>query len=116
MGAVCRFALSSFINQKLCIVFPSGTFSVNVIGSLVMGFVFCLFQDITVSIETRIFLTIGFLGGFTTFSSFSIETVNLLRDGEHKFFLYNVIFTNVFCLLSTFTGMYIAKFLTRTIR
>ncbi len=116
LGAVSRFFVASLINQKVGTLFPIGTFSVNVIGSFVMGFLFYLFQNITVSIETRAFLTIGFLGGFTTFSSYSIETVNLLRDGEYRLFLCNLVFTNVTCLLVTISGLYSARLLTRLIR
>ena len=113
LGAVSRFALSSFINQRMNLLFPIGTISVNVIGSFVMGFVFYLFQNVTIAVETRIFITVGFLGGFTTFSSFSIETISLLRDGEYRFFVYNLLFSNLFCLLAAFGGLSIAKIVTR---
>jgi fluoride exporter len=116
LGAVCRFFVASLVNQRVGILFPIGTFSVNVIGSFIMGVLFSLFQNITVSLETRALLTIGFLGGFTTFSSFSIETVNLLRDGEYRLFLYNLVFTNVTCLLVTISGLYSARLFTRFIR
>ena len=113
LGAVCRFFLSSLINQKSGIIFPVGTLSVNVTGSFIMGFLFYLFQNVTFSVESRVFLSVGFLGGFTTFSSFSIETINLLRDGEYRLFLYNLVFSNLLCLLSSFSGLAIAKIVTR---
>lgn len=116
LGSIGRYFISSGINQYVNTIFPIGTFSVNLIGSFFMGFFFYFFQNVMVPAEIKIFVIIGFLGGFTTFSSFSIETINLLRDGENKFFLLNMIFTNVACLFFTLAGIYLAKILIKTIR
>lgn len=116
LGSICRYFISSTVSQYINSVFPIGTFSVNLIGSFLMGFLFYLFQNIIIPIEVRILLTIGFLGEFTTFSSFSVETVNLLRVGENKYFLLNIILTNVVCLFFAIIGIYFAKFFTKTIK
>ena len=117
LGSACRLFISSVINQHLRVIFPFGTFSVNVAGSFLIGFFFYLFQNLVVPVEIRILLTIGFLGGFTTFSSFSLETINLLRDGEYRLFLYNILLTNAACLIFTVMGIYLAKIaLNQTVR
>ena len=116
LGSICRYFISSITNQHFNNIFPFGTLSVNLIGSFLIGLFFQLFQNIIVPIEIRIFILIGFLGGFTTFSSFSLESINLLRDGEYRYFLFNVILNNIACLLFSIIGIYLGKLITKSIR
>ncbi len=82
LGAVGRYALAGWVHSAFGTQFPWGTLAVNVIGSAALGFALGLLRDVPASVEARAFLTIGFLGAFTTFSTFSFEAVALLRDGE----------------------------------
>ena len=81
-GAVSRYLASGWVQQLTGGFFPWGTFAVNVAGSLLLGFALIWLQGTVVSAETRELVTIGFLGSFTTFSTFSFETVAMVRDGE----------------------------------
>jgi CrcB protein len=82
LGAVSRYVVSGWIQDASASFFPWGTLGVNVLGSLLLGFALVWLQGTVTSAETRALLTIGFLGSFTTFSTFSYETVAMLRDGE----------------------------------
>ncbi len=81
-GALARYWLSGWVNAAFAGFFPLGTLVVNVLGSLLLGFGMQVMEAFPVSAELRTMLTIGFLGAFTTFSTFSYETVTLLRDGD----------------------------------
>ena len=81
-GALARYWLSGWVNAAFAGFFPLGTLVVNVLGSLLLGFGMQVMEAFPVSAELRTMLTIGFLGAFTTFSTFSYETVALLRDGD----------------------------------
>ena len=81
-GALSRYWLSGWIDDAFEGSFPFGTLAVNVLGSLLLGFAMQAMEAVPVSAEVRTMLTIGFLGAFTTFSTFSYETVTLLRDGD----------------------------------
>jgi CrcB protein len=81
-GAVSRYLASGWVQQLTGGFFPWGTFAVNVAGSLLLGFALIWLQGTVVSAEMRELVTIGFLGSFTTFSTFSFETVAMVRDGE----------------------------------
>jgi CrcB protein len=83
VGAVCRYAVSGWAQKLTNSHFPFGTLVVNSIGSLVIGFMAGLFQHAVISPEVRLFIGIGLLGAFTTFSTFSFETMMLLRSGSH---------------------------------
>ena len=84
LGGVARFLMVPWAQRFFTSGFPGGTLVVNVLGSLVIGLVIRLAGDPTViSPETRVFLTVGFLGGFTTFSAFSIENLELLQSGQY---------------------------------
>lgn len=82
LGATLRFALSGWVQGLSAGTFPWGTLSVNVLGSLLLGFAVVWLQSTVTSAEVRVFATIGLLGAFTTFSTFTYETAALLRDGE----------------------------------
>jgi len=110
IGAVMRFLMSTGIHGLLGRGFPYGTLLVNVLGSLVMGVLYeLLSQRISVSPEVRSILLIGFLGAFTTFSSFSIETVNLIEQGDIIKALLNVFLNVVLCVLAAWAGLLLMR-------
>lgn len=82
LGAISRYLASGWVQDMTGGFFPWGTLVVNVVGSLVLGFVVVRLQATVSSAELRQFITIGFLGSFTTFSTFSYEALAMLRDGE----------------------------------
>jgi len=82
IGGVSRYLLSQWIQPKSLNAFPWGTLSVNLIGCLLIGIIFGLAEKGNLSNEVRLFLTTGVLGGFTTFSAFSNETVIMLHNGQ----------------------------------
>jgi fluoride exporter len=111
IGGISRYVLSLFIQNKFLSAFPYGTLGVNIIGCFLIGIVFGLSERGNITMEWRLFLATGVLGGFTTFSAFSNETVSLLRNGQ----LWHA-FTYIACsvligLIATFTGISLIKFL-----
>ncbi|MFK5970627.1 MAG: fluoride efflux transporter CrcB [Candidatus Marithrix sp.] len=109
VGALLRFWVSSGIYYILGKEFPYGTLAVNILGSFLMGFLYILFLERIVSSELRAIVLIGLLGAFTTFSTFSIETMNLLLDGEQTKALLNIFLSVGLCLLATWMGMLLAR-------
>ena len=82
-GSAARYVLSSFVHRVVTPLFPFGTFAVNVLGCAVFGAIAGLAHErFLLRPETRAFLLIGVLGGFTTFSTFAFESFELLRDGQ----------------------------------
>ena len=83
LGSLCRYVMSMNVYLLLGKSFPYGTLAVNILGSIIMGSVYILVMEkITISEELRAGITVGFLGAFTNFSAFSIETMNLIESGE----------------------------------
>ena len=82
LGAVSRYLASGWVQDASGSIFPWGTLAVNVAGSAFLGFALVWLQSTVASAELRQFIAIGFLGSFTTFSTFSYEGLALLRDGE----------------------------------
>ncbi|MCW3125181.1 MAG: hypothetical protein JWO03_839 [Bacteroidetes bacterium] len=111
IGSVCRFLLSQFIQEKFTEHFPFGTLGVNIIGCFLIGVVFSLADKGTVTPEWRLFLATGILGGFTTFSAFSNETVGLLRTGQPLPALMYVTASVGIGLLATYVGLFANKLL-----
>ena len=90
-------------------MFPLGTLLVNLIGSFIIGLAWGFFETNSFSPNLRAFLFIGVLGGFTTFSSFSLETMNLLRDGEFKIGIINILANNVLGIVLVFGGLFTSR-------
>jgi len=110
LGAVMRFGVSSGVYRVLGKDFPYGTLTVNVLGSFFMGLCFILVIERNVlSMEWRSIIMIGFLGAFTTFSTFSMETLSLLESGELTRALVNILLSVTLCLAATWIGLTIGR-------
>lgn len=110
VGAVLRFGVSSNIYRLLGKEFPYGTLAVNVLGSFLMGLFFILIVErATLSAEWRSIIIIGFLGAFTTFSTFSMETLTLLESGELSRAALNIFLSVALCLAATWLGLMLAR-------
>lgn len=113
LGGVLRYLMSLTV-QRLANgwLFPVGTLSVNILGCLIIGFLGQLMEAKGLFPgNQRIFLLIGLLGGFTTFSSFGYETIQLLRDGELLFAVLNVVLQVVLGLLAVWFGFVLGRLL-----
>ena len=109
LGALGRYWVSG-LAQRLGGRFPYGTLSVNLIGSFILGLFATLFlEKVIVNQEMRLFLLVGLLGAFTTYSTFSLETLNLMRGGEWMFAGLNVLANVVGTLIAVWAGISIAK-------
>ncbi len=107
IGGVLRYALSSSIHMVFSRDFPYGTMAVNISGCFLMGFLFVVTTDRLSAdgASLRALLLIGLLGGYTTFSSFSIETLLLLENGRLVSCLLNIFLTTTLCLFATWLGV-----------
>jgi fluoride exporter len=104
-GAVCRYMSTMLIGGIAGTIFPLGTFTVNIVGSFIMGFIMTLaIEAAALSEELRLLLVIGFLGGFTTFSSFSMETLLLLKGGSWFYAATNILSNVLIGLAATALG------------
>lgn len=110
IGATARYGLQGAVYRMTGAGFPYGTLVVNVLGSFLIGLLITSFEErFMMSPSLRVFLTIGILGGFTTFSSFSFETMALLRDGSYGLGLMNIASSVVVCLGATWLGIMLGK-------
>ena len=111
LGSIARFAASGLIARHFGETFPWGTLLVNVSGSFIIGF-FSTFTDSEgrwlVSPSVRQFVMIGICGGYTTFSSFSLQTLNLVRDGEWFRAGANSMLSFVLCMIAVWCGHLLA--------
>lgn len=111
IGSVLRYVVSGLDYRFSNGVFPVSTFIINVTGSLLIGFLWGFFDRFAFSPGIRMFIFIGILGGYTTFSTYSLETFNLLRDGEHKIALMNILLSNLMAIAFVFFGYYASRIL-----
>ncbi|MFT7235416.1 MAG: CrcB protein [Methylophagaceae bacterium] len=110
LGAVLRFVVSSSVYRLLGRDFPYGTLVVNALGSLLMGLLYVLLVErMAVSTEWRSAILVGLLGAFTTFSTFSFETLALFNAGAPIKALVNIMVSVILCLLATWLGMTLGR-------
>jgi CrcB protein len=116
IGAVLRFVISGLAYNLLGQNFPWGTLVVNLVGCFVIGFLSRLFEDMVISPNLRVLILVGGLGAFTTFSTYALENVNLLRDGQMGTALINITVSTVLGVIFVFLGIALANYLTAVIR
>jgi CrcB protein len=111
VGTLLRYALSGVTYRILGGIFPWGTLAVNLTGSLAIGLLWGVFEVENLSPHMRNFLFVGVLGGFTTFSTFAVESFNLLRDGEIKLALSSIVVSNVAGVALVLSGFVLSKYI-----
>ncbi|GBE03772.1 MAG TPA: fluoride efflux transporter CrcB [Nitrospirae bacterium] len=116
IGTLLRYSMSGTAQRAVNSMFPWGTLAVNLAGSFFIGLLWGIFEVQNISSNFRTFLFVGILGGFTTFSTFALESLNLMRDGEMKLALSNVLVSNILGILLVFTGFMASKYIINLIR
>ncbi len=108
-GALARYAVGGKVQGWSSSTFPWGTMAVNLTGCLLIGLLAGLFERAATLPEVRALVLIGFLGAYTTFSTFSLESMNLLRDREYGWLAVNVLVSNVGGLALAAAGLMLAR-------
>ncbi len=109
IGATMRYLIFGFVEKFTQGVFFWETLTVNVLGSFLAGLLWGIFESFSVSPNIRLFIFVGVLGALTTFSTFSLETFYLMRDGHIKLALLNILANNVLCIGFVFVGFFLSK-------
>ena len=110
LGALMRYVISSMVNNRIGGEFPFGTLTVNIIGSFLMGFLaMWLVEHWSLNPLLRLAVFVGFLGAFTTFSTFSMETLNLFESGQSLRALLNMFINVTFTILAVWLGVFLGK-------
>jgi fluoride exporter len=114
LGGMARYGVSGGVARRIGETFPWGTLAVNVLGSFVIGLFAGLVAPGGALGGERMagaFVMTGFCGGYTTFSSFSLQTLNLARDGEWRRALANIVASTALCLLAVWAGVALGAFI-----
>lgn len=112
LGSISRYLLSQYVDKKIKSIFPFGTFSVNIIGCLILGALYAFAEKENVmTSELRLLLTVGFCGSFTTFSTFAYEKVELINQGEWVTLALYAFASIAFGLVATIGGAALVKIL-----
>jgi len=108
LGAISRFLISNFLQRQFTMLFPIGTLSVNVLGSFIIGFMAMFFQNM-IEPQYKAFVMTGFLGALTTFSTFSLENVNMLQDGDYGRVALNITLNVTLSVVATMAAIVLFK-------
>lgn len=111
LGSALRYVIHYITSKNLSIGFPVGTLLVNVLGSFAIGLIYALSFKTFINNDVRLFLTIGFCGGFTTFSTFAFDGLQLMRGSQPILFIAHVWSSVGLCLLFVWLGDYLGKLL-----
>jgi len=111
LGGISRYLITIFIQNKILSTFPYGTLAVNIVGCFLIGIVYGLSTRGNFNVEWRLFLATGFLGGFTTFSSFANDTVSMLRDAQYWHAFSYIAVSVLIGVAATFGGVSLIKYL-----
>lgn len=111
IGAVSRYLVAGFFNNKYEHSFPTGTFAVNLVGGLIIGIIWGAFElfNTQPDSKTGLFIIIGVMGGFTTFSAFSLDTYKLIMNKEYMIAGIYILLSNIGSILMTIIGHYLVK-------
>ena len=110
LGSVLRYLATIYIDQLHDYSFPVGILIVNILGSFAMGFLAWVFaSSLSMGEEHRAAVLVGFLGGFTTFASFSHDTLTHFMQGEYLAVLLNIVLSVVLCIIAAGAGLVLAK-------
>ncbi len=107
-GAISRFLLSGFVQRTSSTLFPIGTLSVNVLGSFIIG-LSAMYFDNVVAPEYKALVMTGFLGALTTFSTFSLENVNILQEGDYIRVVLNIFLNVTLSIFATIAAVIIFR-------
>ncbi len=112
LGCVTRYLMSGWVYGIFGRGFPYGTFAVNILGAFIIGLIMEMgMRSTIIPANLRTGITVGFLGGLTTFSTFSYETFRLLEDGEFLIASANVLASVLICLIFTWLGITAARYI-----
>lgn len=111
LGAVARYALGSYIGGRYGVRFPLGTFVINVSGSFLLGLILTLLTRTTASAYWRYLIPIGFIGAYTTFSTFEYETLRAIQDGQLMTGLLNVALSLFVGFIAVWVGVEVGRVL-----
>ena len=109
LGSVARYYLAAAVQARFLVNWPYGTFAVNIVGCFLIGIIFVVAERTVLSPEWRLFLATGLCGGLTTFSSFSLEMVNLLRGGQLLYALSYAAFSLLLGLAAVWIGLAVGR-------
>ena len=115
LGSLSRYLVSGWVHGLVSGTFPWGTLLVNTSGSFVIGLLWGMFEMRDMAPHIRTFAFIGFLGGYTTFSSYALETMNLVRDGDVGMAAMNIVMNNLLALVFVFAGYFLSRALLTTL-
>ena len=116
IGALLRYGISGIPQRYTDTIFPLGILGVNLLGALLIGILWGVFDKVDIASDLRTFLFVGVLGAFTTYSTYSLDTMNLFRDGEIKMALLNIVGSNVGCIALVFIGFFAARSIVGLVR